>query len=132
MRYLDANVFLYAALGEGRKTEAAIRRLAAAAQEGAITSALTVDEVVWSVWKTNSPELAAAEGRRLLSWPRLRVASVTPETLLLALDLMERPKPLKPRDAIHAATAIQAGVFTIVSDDKDFDRVPELTREPLG
>ena len=32
------------------------------------------------------------------------------------------------RDAVHAATALAAGFTEIVSADRDFDRVPGLTR----
>jgi len=43
---------------------------------------------------------------------------------------MER-YPLKPRDAIHAATALAEEASTILSDDADFDAVKELHRKPL-
>jgi predicted nucleic acid-binding protein len=35
---------------------------------------------------------------------------------------------LKPRDAIHAATAMENRITVIVSYDKDFDRIRELKR----
>jgi len=38
---------------------------------------------------------------------------------------------LKPRDAIHAATAITAGEREVISNDKDLDAVKELKRIPI-
>ncbi len=35
---------------------------------------------------------------------------------------------LKPRDAIHLSAAIEHSVFTIISEDKDFDKVKEIER----
>lgn len=40
---------------------------------------------------------------------------------------MEKYK-LKPRDAIHAATAIENKINTMVSYDRDFDNVIEIRR----
>ena len=38
---------------------------------------------------------------------------------------------LKPRDAIHAATALVNGINEIISDDSDFDKIKEIRRIPL-
>lgn len=35
---------------------------------------------------------------------------------------------LKPRDAIHAAAALENGIGKILSFDEDFDAVPDLAR----
>ena len=45
---------------------------------------------------------------------------------------MKQYKALKPRDAIHLATALKAGASTIVSDDADFDNIKEIKRKGLG
>jgi len=44
-----------------------------------------------------------------------------------AADLY-RSLPMRPRDAIHAATALEAGEREILSEDRVFDRVPGLLR----
>lgn len=134
LRYIDAMVFVYAALGEGRLAQGAVRHLRGLVEGDApgITSALTVDEVVWVLAREGARELALAEGGRMLSLPNLRVLPATADTMRSALELMERVPTLRPRDAVHAATAIEAGVFAIVSDDPGFDRVPGLEREPLA
>ena len=38
---------------------------------------------------------------------------------------------LKPRDAIHVASALTNNIKEIVSDDPDFDKVKEIKRKKL-
>ncbi|MCD5409151.1 MAG: PIN domain-containing protein [Methanocellales archaeon] len=35
---------------------------------------------------------------------------------------------IDPRDAIHAACAITHGIYTIISEDPDFDKIAVLSR----
>ena len=52
MRYLDANVFIYGALYSGEKGDNARKILMELPySEKSITSTLTLDEVVWVIWK---------------------------------------------------------------------------------
>lgn len=133
MRYLDANVFLYAALYEGPKANRAVdilRELHDGAAP-AVTSMLTIDEIAWKTQRLATRDAALAEAGSILRLPNLRLLPATAETMREAVLLMEQVPHLKPRDAVHAATAFAAGIFTIISDDKDFDKVPGLRREPL-
>ncbi|MEA1925172.1 MAG: PIN domain-containing protein [Candidatus Altiarchaeota archaeon] len=132
MRYLDANVFIYAALYDGKKAEHA-REILREMVEGdvAITSTLTIDEVVWIVWKESNREKAIKESVRILELPNLKVLSVDAKDAYSALNLMNKYQKLKPRDAIHLAVSLRAGVFRIISDDSDFDDVDEIEREKL-
>jgi len=41
-----------------------------------------------------------------------------------SLDIMETG--LQPRDAIHTATCLNHGIFSIITDDPDFKKVKEL------
>jgi len=52
-------------------------------------------------------------------------------TITNAQSIMEE-YALKPRDAIHAATALTNGLHRILSFDKDFDAIPDLTRIEPG
>ncbi|MDW8061880.1 MAG: PIN domain-containing protein [Nitrososphaerota archaeon] len=72
-------------------------------------------------------ELWIDRGRRLLRYPNLRFLGISKTTILKAQDLMEKYK-LNPRDAIHAATAIENKIDTMVSYDRDFDNVIEIRR----
>ena len=122
MHYLDSNVFVYAALYDGPK---------AAGREPAATASLTVDEVVWILSQEADRGVALEQGERLLSVPNLSVLDVTAQTMLGVLRHMDAYDHLTPRDATHLAAMIDHGVFTVVSDDADFDRVDEVERQPL-
>lgn len=133
MRYLDANVFIYAALYTGDEGDAArqILRDTGAGVPPAVTSVLTLDEVAWVIRRQEDHAAALRETSRLLAFPNLFLLDVKPKHMVVALGLMESYPRLRPRDALHAATALDAGVFSICSTDADFDVVPQLTRIPL-
>lgn len=127
-------MFLFAVLDDGVRGDHARSLLRRTVEEGerAATSALTIDEVVWILLKEGPREVAIREGQRLLGLPNLEVLDVTAEAVLDAMSLMEAYRELSPRDAIHGAVAMEAGLYTIVSDDADLDAIPDLTREGLA
>jgi predicted nucleic acid-binding protein len=57
----------------------------------------------------------------------LKFLMVKSTTVFKAQEIAEKYR-LKPRDAIHAAAAIENKVSTIVSYDKDFDIIDEIKR----
>jgi len=133
MKYLDSNVFLYPILYEGKRSDNA-QAILMEMVEGdihCITASLTLDEVIRIVSKKISRKKALEIGKDILELPNLKILDVTATDILSSIDLMERYAHLKPRDAIHSAVCINAGVFTIVSDDSDFDGIDEINREPL-
>lgn len=125
MSYIDANVFVYACAGEEPFRAAASKALRKALKAGAVTSALTMDEIVWALRPQGIP-FAVAQARRILAFPGLRVLAVTGDHVGRALALVE--KGLRPRDAIHAVMAMTAQT-DILSFDSDFDDVPGLRRK---
>ena len=129
MIYLDSNVFIYAALAggkEGRWCRDLIRRVTEGGEE-AVTSALTVDEVVYQVRVSRGLETSVQAGEAVLQMAHLTVAPADTETLWKSLDLGRRLE-LYPRDAIHAATALIRGAPDLISEDRDFDKVRGLRR----
>ena len=125
--YLDTNVFIYAAI---QNDELGInsRRILDLITIGKIygfTSCLTFDEFVWVVRKLK-PELLVMGANSLLE-SNLKFVDVNKLVLQNALDIIKEFN-LKPRDAIHAATAISPNIDEIISEDKDFDSVRELKR----
>ena len=129
--YLDANVFILAALAhdaQAGKAKEYIKRVILGEFDG-FTSSLTVDEVVWSIWKeTKNRILAIEEGDKLLQFNNLRILAVDEKIMSLSLRFMHRYGHLKPRDAIHVAAAYDNGVFTIITEDADFERIKEIKR----
>lgn len=131
MLYLDANVFIYAAINTeefGEKAGALLQKIQQG-EEKAETSALTYDEVFWAV-KRHDLELAFQVCEALLNFPNLEIIPVDRELASSALHLI-RECHLAPRDALHAATAIAEKADYIVSTDSHFDRVKELKRKNL-
>ena len=133
MLYLDANVFIYPVLYDGPRSRAATKLLARveSGKEPAATCALTFDEVFWVIARHAGRDAALRHASLLLGMPHLRVLPVREVETAVALDFLRQHRKLSPRDAIHAASSINAGIFTIVSDDSDFDEVPALDRRPL-
>jgi len=59
--------------------------------------------------------------------PNLRLLRADIRVVSRAQSIVE-DFDLKPRDAIHAATAIENGIDKILSYDDDFRAIPDLTR----
>jgi len=93
----------------------------------AYTSVITWDEVTWIVRRILGVEASVALGRKFLRFPNLKILGIRKTTILKAQEVMEK-YGLRPRDAIHAATAIENKITTIVSYDRGFDSVSGLKR----
>ena len=132
MIYLDANVFVYSAINNGELGERSrvLLRKVAKNEISACTSVLTCDEVVYAIRKKAGAEISAIEGGKLIRFNGLKWFKSDENILLMAQEIIET-KNLKPRDAIHAATAILNGCKEIISDDSDFDKVKELKRTKI-
>ena len=129
--YADAGLFLLPLLHERRLPHVlgASRFLESLARGGGSvsTSTLTWDEVVCVVRRFLGPEDSIAKGDELLAFPNLRWLRVDLAVLRRGADLY-RTLPIRPRDAIHAGAALEAGESEILSEDRVFDRVPGLDR----
>jgi len=132
MIYLDANIFLYAILNKEEKGEKA-RNLIKKIQKGEIiagTSVLSFDEVFWGVKKHRDFDKALKATKVFLEIPNLMFFDVNDEIIWTAYNFAEKYR-LDPRDSIHLACALNHGIFTIFSEDDDFDRVKEIKRKDL-
>ena len=132
MFYLDANVFVYAALNRediGDRARSLLREV----QQGklaASSSALTFDELVWAVKRHRSLKDAITAGEAFLNMPSLQLVGVNGDLLSAALELIRRYQ-LDPRDSIHAASALLENAEIIVSTDEHFDKVKEARRRTI-
>lgn len=129
MRYIDANVFIYAAIGEGPTGDRARTTLRRSLDAGACTSALTIDEVLWVVLKQLGDRKAACQKIRELLHLDLAIHPVERRDATAAIDHVE--EGLDPRDAIHAAVALRRECTVIVSADSDFAGIAGIRHEPL-
>jgi len=133
--YVDSNVFLYPVLysvdmDSRVKRASAILKSIANGELSAFTSVLTWAEIVWVVKKTMGINEALSQGQKLIGFINLHFISVDENVLSQAQRLMGEYN-LKPRDAIHAASALSRKLSTIISDDQDFDIIKEIKRIPL-
>ena len=130
MRFLyDTAVFVYATGGEHPYREAC-REIVAQAAAGVLrgeASADLVQEYAHQRWRQTHDRGAAAEAARRVA-ALCRLHDVRPEDVRRALDLFERSDRLGARDAVFAAIALERGIAAILSPDRDFDGIAELTR----
>ncbi|MBI4144655.1 type II toxin-antitoxin system VapC family toxin [Candidatus Woesearchaeota archaeon] len=129
--YIDANIFAFAAMLPGAEGAKA-RKLLETVVKGrkALTSALTIDEVMWVLRKSDRATETRTVVENIYALPNLEIKEVAASLPLRALDFMERHK-LKPRDALHLAAMEQFNIHEIASDDADFDRIPGIKRMKL-
>jgi len=130
--YLDASVFIFAALNQeaiGRRARSLIQRVTDGKEEAA-SCALSVDELIWVVGKHRSRDDALAAGNAFLYISNLKLLPVNQDTLFSAMTLMRR-YGLDPRDAIHASTALLSRCTEIVSADPHFDPIVEIPRRKI-
>lgn len=151
--YLDTN-FLYAHLRSKRggalgPVEAWRAQVLDELDGGGVISGLVVDELAYRLVLTwlrddgdgdplstyrQDPGAAMRTSRRRLTatWRAIDVLALELQptehaVIEMAKSLMARPG-LAPRDAFHAAHAIEAGCDLIASSDTGFDQVPGLRR----
>lgn len=128
-RYLDANIFIYPILYESKDLKYYEKLFLDIINKKflVITSLLTWDELVHSIWKKRGRDIAIIEGRKFLKMPNLIFIDVNKNIIAKAQELIENYN-IRPRDAIHAATALLNDINEIISDDEDFDKIKEIKR----
>lgn len=132
MLYVDSNIFIYPiiyyelTIPESKNCKDFLLRIATGEIE-AYTSLVTWDEVTGITRKISGIDASIDQGRKFLRFPNLKILTLRKTTISKAQEIMEKYK-LKARDAIHAATALEGKITTIVSYDRDFDVIEELKR----
>ena len=129
MKYLDSNIFIYAATlptsdSKAKKSKQILLDMADGKFQGA-TASLTWDELVWIVKRLSDKEIANKEGKKFLELVNLKILSIDEGVLHRAQNLIDGYK-LDPRDAIHVAVAINNNITEFVSYDSDFDDLKEI------
>ena len=128
-RYIDTNIFLNSILYSDKKAAQCVKIISKIIEKEiiGITSVLTWDEFVYVVYKNLGKEIAIKEGEKFLKLPNLYLVSADKNIIMKSQNLI-REFNVKPRDAIHAATAILNNIHEIISDDMDFDNIKEIKR----
>ncbi len=128
MVYIDANILIYT-----------VERVApyaqmldpfwqglAAQKAHAITSEMAALETLVGPMRSGDTALEALFRRILYRSPSLRLVPVTLDVIERAARLRADYGGLKTPDAIHAATALEAGVATFITNDSAFQRIAGL------
>ncbi len=122
MVYLDANVFVFAALATDKLGDASRHILANLKKKEARTSCLTLDELAWAVMRRADISTSAEACRAVLMLKDLDIIPVVYGDVWEMTKAMDARK-LKPRDALHLATMNRLGERSIVSEDEHFEKI---------
>lgn len=131
--FLDTNIFLYAAGGPHplRETCAKVLLRVADGSLDATINSEVVQEVLYVLIRHGRRLEGLTLARHLASlFPDL--LPVTRKDMAEACDLLQHYPGLSVRDAVHAATMLHNGLGTVVSVDRDFDRIPQIRRLAPG
>jgi hypothetical protein len=126
---LDSNILMYAA-GAAHPHKADSLALLERVARGEVEAAVDA-EVLQELLHRYRALGRWQDGRRVYDLARRIVPVVIPitaEVLDLARALLDRHSTLMARDALHAAVCESAGLETICSYDRDFDRIEGLRR----
>ena len=130
--YIDTNIFLNPILydvsknQEAKKSKNFLEEIITNKKIG-FTSVLTWDEFVWILRKTLGINIAIEKGKKFLVFPNLKIVKLSLTTINRAQDIVSNYR-VHPRDAIHAASALENKINKIVSFDGDFDIINEIER----
>jgi predicted nucleic acid-binding protein len=131
--FLDACIPIYAA-GTDHPYRRPCLGILAAVEEGALAAVTDTEVIQEIVYHFRSRERASEGVRLALDFLDLvqTVLPVTRETAVRFLGLQQEYPFLPPRDALHVAVMIGAGIERIVTADRHFDQVREVQRvDPL-
>lgn len=129
-RYLlDTNIFVYAR-GRDHSYRDPCRSVLRAARDGHIQPEASVEVVqeFAHLLLRRAVDRAQALEEAAEVRGQVRLHAFDADVLQRALSLLGRYPDLGARDAVHAATALEAGVGRIVSVDRVFDSLSELDR----
>ncbi len=126
---VDTSIFLYAR-GVDHPYRTPCREVLRTAADGGIAldgSVEVVQEYVHVLLRRAMPRQAALDEADEVS-RQCRLHPLDAAVLTTSLRLLRGHADLGVRDAVHAATALSAGLDMIISTDRVFDRVDGLTR----
>lgn len=128
--FLDANIPLYAAGRPHALKEPCreILRLAGGRPQAFFTNAEVLQELLHRylalrLWPQGREVLL-----RVATLMRDRIEPVHAADVLEAAGLADQHPALSARDLVHAAVMMRVGSDQIISADRGFDRLPQLTR----
>lgn len=92
----------------------------------AATNLETLEETLFILSKFISMQNAIRITRDYLIMPNLTKLELKKETFEHALEILETTPLKRPKDAINVATMLEHYIPTIISEDKEYDKVTQL------
>jgi predicted nucleic acid-binding protein len=126
--YADAQVVIYS-VEKHPEYAPILRPLWETVASGAlevVTSELTIMEVLIGAFKRGDTSLEH-HYETFLACPGIRLCAITPDILRAAGRLRATSSSLRTPDAIHAATAHSCQCTLLLTNDRAFRRVPDLS-----
>ncbi len=124
---VDANVAIYTVEKHPRYSPVLrpLWSIVAAGQARVVVSELILLETLVGPYRANDPQLVA-DFETFLRLPGIELVPVTPPILREAARLRSQWPRLRSPDAIHAATALNRGATSLLTNDFGFRNIPGL------
>lgn len=126
--FIDANIFIHAALGRDKKAEECRNFLkkVESGEQNSHTSVLVLEEALKAIshFRGESPSVEVIN--RFLRIKNLTVLALAKEDLECSFEFFK--KSLDVHDSLHLAIMKKQGITTILSYDKDFDSIKGIKR----
>jgi uncharacterized protein len=126
--FIDTNIFVYA-IGKAHKYRNPCRTIVQQLATGEVRGEMSVEVVqeFTHIRRRQGFADSVIRSREIIAVVA-KVHAAELRDLDTALMLIEKYDNLPVRDAMHAASAINRGITSILSTDKDFDEVHEIER----
>jgi len=124
---LESSVFIYQFEGNPRYTGLTrpVFRDLAGDRVRAMTSVITITEILVPTWKLDDPELRDQILNRVMNFPN--IDWIAADTRISDVAALYRARyRLRTPDAIQAATATVSGATGFVTNDRVFTRIPSF------
>jgi predicted nucleic acid-binding protein len=131
--YLDSNVFITAMETPGAHSDHAwwIIHAIDDGKIAAVTSELTLAEVLVKPMQLGDAEFASAYEEMIAPGPNFEVLAVRRDILVDAARLRARRNAIRLPDAIHIATALASSCTHMVSDDQQLRSIEGVRLLPI-
>jgi predicted nucleic acid-binding protein len=128
--YLDSSTLIHAVDkdAEYHKECLGIINRAAKGQIKAATSLETLEETLFILSKLTSPATALRVTNDYLRMSKIKKIGLSVPIFEHALEILEMTRIKRPKDAINVATMLEDGIFSIISEDKEYDCVRSIQR----
>jgi predicted nucleic acid-binding protein len=128
--YLDSSTLIHAIDKSAEYHNQCLNILTKAArgQINTATSLETLEETLFILSKLTTTTTAIRATRDFLRMKKIRKCEMHSTVLEKALEIIETTPLKRPKDAINVATMLENQILTIISEDKDYDKVNLIQR----